>query len=77
MNALFHLLAIWTAVSFAIGLTWIVLCCACDGLRYVRRSMRVRTRAIKTWVAKLAMGAPVPTFEPTGSRLRGGTNGSQ
>lgn len=41
-GTLLYILAIWTALSFAVGLTWTILCFARDGFTTVDRS-RVRT----------------------------------
>ena len=37
---LFFVLTIWTVVSLSIGVTWVTLCFAYDGLAYMKRSRR-------------------------------------
>jgi hypothetical protein len=37
-GTLLYILAIWTALSFAVGLTWIILCFVRDGFSSTHRS---------------------------------------
>jgi hypothetical protein len=38
LGTLLYILAIWTGLSFAIGLTWTILCFARDGFASIQRS---------------------------------------
>jgi len=50
-SALFHILAIWTAVSLSIGIVWITLCFAGDGVAYVKCS-RSRVWRNEGWLQR-------------------------
>lgn len=69
INTLFHLLAIWTAVSFSIGLTWVALCYTCEGIGYVRRSRWGWEPAPSQFSSRSwSWVLPCSQFELTGSR---------
>jgi hypothetical protein len=42
-STLIHVVTIWIAMSWSIGIIWSVLCLACDGMAYVKlqRSRRL------------------------------------
>ena len=63
ISTLFDLLAIWTAVSFSIGLTWVTLCYACEGVRCVRQSRWGCEPAPSKFSSRRSWaGAPVPAI---------------
>ncbi len=48
-SRLFYVLTIWTAVSLSIGIVWVTLCYAYDGVEYVKCSRSWEWRNDRVW----------------------------